>query len=195
MARFTQPLILIVMLATLALPAMAVADPDAVIRDCSLDGKLDGKYSRSDLRQALENLPSDLKEYSDCSEIIGAGIGNGAGGSGSKANSAAARAAAAGAGSGSELSSRAVDQKELDRIAKDHRRPGGIAIDGGKVTPGSDGLFDTASASNGMPLPLLLALVGLALLALAGTAVALRSRVPALARISFKRGPFSRKRR
>jgi hypothetical protein len=194
MARFTHPLILIAMLAALALPAMAAADPDAVIRDCSVDGKLDGKYSKSDLRQALESLPSDLKEYSDCSEIIGAGIGNGAGGSGSKANSAAARAAAA-AASGSELSSRAVDQKELDRIAKDHRQPGGIRIDGEKVTPGSDGLFDAASASNGMPLPLLLALVGLALLALAGTAVALRSRVPALARISLKRGPFSRKRR
>ncbi len=194
MARLTKPLILFVMLATLALPAAAAADPDAVIRDCAVDGKLDGKYSKSDLRQALENLPSDLREYSDCSEIIGAGIGNGAGGGGSKANSAAARAAALAAG-GSALSSRAVDQKELDRIAKAHRRPSGIAIDGGTVTPGSDGLFDTASASNGIPLPLLLALVGLALLALAGTAVALRSRVPALARISFKRGPFSRKRR
>jgi hypothetical protein len=195
MARFPHLLILIAMMATLALPATAAADPDAVIRDCSVDGKLDGKYSKQDLRQALENLPSDLREYSDCAEIIGAGIGSGAGGNGSKANSAAARAAAAAAG-GSELSSRAGDQEDLNRIAADHRRPDGIQIDGERVTPGSDGLFDAASASNGMPLPLLLALVGLGLLALAGGAVALRSRVPALARVSFRqRGPFSRKRR
>ncbi len=53
------------------------------------------------------------------------------------------------------------------------------------MTPGSDGLFDAASASNGMPLPLVLALVGLALLTLAGSFVALRSRIPLLARISL----------
>ncbi len=47
-----------------------------------------------------------------------------------------------------------------------------------------------------MPLPLLLAIIGLGLLALAGGFMALRSRVPALARISLRqRGPFSRDRR
>ena len=34
----------------LAAPAAAVADPGAVIRDCSQDEQLDGKYSKSDLR-------------------------------------------------------------------------------------------------------------------------------------------------
>ena len=48
------------------------------------------------------------------------------------------------------------------------------------MTPGSDGLFDRGEAPpNDMPLPLLLALIGLGLLALAGGFMALRSRVPA----------------
>ena len=47
------------------------------------------------------------------------------------------------------------------------------------MSPGSDGLFDVASASNDLPLPLLLALIGLGLLTLAGGFVALRSRDPA----------------
>ena len=52
---------------------------------------------------------------------------------------------------------------------------------GETVKPGSNGLFDLASASNGLPTPLLVALIALAALALTGVLVALRRRVPALA--------------
>jgi hypothetical protein len=51
------------------------------------------------------------------------------------------------------------------------------------VKPGSNGLFDLASASNDLPVPLLVALIALALLAVIGGLVALRERVPVLARI------------
>jgi hypothetical protein len=161
------------------LPAVAMASPEAVIRDCSKDEKLDGTYSKADLRYARDHLPTDLEEYSSCREVIGAAIGGS--GDGSKT---AAEAATKGTPSEKENLARAGDRSELDSIAAD-RDPGAIDVGGDRVTPGSDGLFDAASASNGMPLPLILALVGLALLTVAGSFVALRSRIPLLARISL----------
>src|SRR4051794_2040817 len=68
---------LVICLATLvalAIPAIANASPQAVIRDCAEDGVLDHHYSNSDLQKAKKKLPSDLDEYSDCREVIGAAI-------------------------------------------------------------------------------------------------------------------------
>ena len=56
-------------------------------------------------------------------------------------------------------------------------------VGGQSVQPGDDGLYDLASASNDLPVPLLIALIALGLLAVTGTLVALRSRIPALARL------------
>ena len=181
-ARLRHPLALLAALAAVALvlPAVASASPEAVIRDCSKDEKLDGTYSKADLRNARDHLPSDLVEYSSCREVIGAAIGSSGGG-----RDTAAAAASQGTPSDAENTARAGDRAELDSMAADHGDPGAIDVGGDRVTRGSDGLFDVASASNGMPLPLILALVGLALLTLAGSFVALRSRIPLLARISL----------
>jgi hypothetical protein len=181
-ARLRHPLALVVALAALlVLPAVAAASPEAVIRDCSKDEKLDGSYSNADLRYARDHLPSDLEEYSSCREVIGAAIG----GSGDGDRDTAAAAASDGKASQGENAARAGDRAELSEMAGKNADPGEITVGGDEVSPGSDGLFDAASASNGMPLPLILALVGLALLTIAGTFVALRSRIPLLARISL----------
>jgi hypothetical protein len=58
-----------------------------------------------------------------------------------------------------------------------------VEVGGEQVEPGSNGLFDLASASNDLPVPLIVALVALALLAIVGGLVALRDRVPVLGRI------------
>ena len=50
---------------------------------------------------------------------------------------------------------------------------------GETVKPGSNGLFDLASASNDLPMPLLVALIALAVLAVTGVLVALRAPHPA----------------
>ena len=181
-ARLRHPLALLAALAALlVLPAVAAASPDAVIRDCSKDEKLDGRYSNADLRYARDHLPSDLEEYSSCREVIGAAIG----GSGDGDRDTAAAAASDGKAGQGENAARAGDRDELSEMAGKNSDPGEITVGGDRVSPGSDGLFDTASASNGMPLPLILALVGLALLTIAGSFVALRSRIPLLARISL----------
>ena len=58
-----------------------------------------------------------------------------------------------------------------------------MSLDGEEVEPGSNGLFDLASASNDVPVPLLVALIAIGLLVILGGLVVLRERVPALARI------------
>jgi hypothetical protein len=148
-----------------------------VLRDCIRDGKLDGKYSNAELRKARDNLPSDSDEYSDCSEIIAAAIkggsnrGAGVGSPGVGATDPAGEAAA-----------RTEDAGDIAAIAGGKDAPS-VDVGGTSLAPDSSGFFNLAGAANQMPLPLLLALILLALFALASGAAALRERVPALARI------------
>jgi hypothetical protein len=175
--RLLYPLTLVVAFLALVAPATA-ASPDAVIRDC-VDDKLDGTYSTGDLRWARDHLPTDIDEYSNCRELIAAALGSSSG----KGNQGRKGVASTAPPDAKELAARAGDQKELDRLAADRETPRGLEVGGQSVQPGSNGLFDVASASNGLPFPLLLALIGLGLLTLAGGFLALRSRVPLLARI------------
>jgi hypothetical protein len=64
-----KPLILAAaMLVLWASPAQASSGD--VIRDCSEDGMLNKRYSQRELAGALDNLPSDLDEYTDCRTVI-----------------------------------------------------------------------------------------------------------------------------
>jgi len=197
--RVVRHLLLVGVLAMLALPASAQADP---VTDCAQDGKLDQKYTNDQLHKALDNIPSDLSEYSDCEQVISSAI---KGGSGKKRQGAGAHDSAAGAPvSQKEQAARDKDSQDLAAITGDS---GGdpstpsLEVGGEHVKPGSNGLFDLASASNGLPVPLLLALIALGLLAIAGGVVALRGRIPALARVPLvskipsPRALFSRFRR
>jgi hypothetical protein len=175
----------------LAFPAPAGATPFQVIKDCNEDGQLDRKYSNEELTKALDNLPSDIDEYSDCREVISAAI---TGGSDRGANRGAGGGGdgSGGAGGGSaapitpeEQAARAQDQSDLQALTTPDGRdkPPAVEVGGETVKPGSDGLFDLASESNSIPGPLLAALLALGILALVGGVVALRGRVPALARL------------
>ena len=70
----------------LALPTLAHASGDDVIRDCAEDGDLDHDYSDQELEDAERNMPSDIEQYSDCGDVIaqaqagGRGSGDGKGG-------------------------------------------------------------------------------------------------------------------
>ena len=154
-----------------------MASANQVLRDCIRDGKLDGKYSNAELRKARDNLPSDSDEYSDCSEIIAAAIkggsnrGSGAGSPGVGATDPAGEAVA-----------RTQDTGDLAAIADSKKAPS-VDVGGTSLAPDSSGFFNLAGAANQVPLPLMIALVLLALFAIASGAAALRERVPALARI------------
>jgi hypothetical protein len=182
-------------LVALAAPAAAAASPSQVIRDCSDDGTLNGKYTNRELIKAKKNLPTDIDEYSDCRDIIAAAITSGSdrgGGRGSPGQGVGG----AGAADPGEAGARGDDAAELDAItgaARNGEAPS-VNVGGEEVTPGTNGLFDLASASNEVPTPLLLALIGLGLLALAGGFVALRGRVPLLNKIPTPRVPFGKRR-
>jgi hypothetical protein len=59
----------------LLVPAAAhAAGPIQIIRDCEDDGVLQGNYSVSELRNARNNLPTDIDEYSDCRDVLSRAI-------------------------------------------------------------------------------------------------------------------------
>jgi hypothetical protein len=186
-------LLLAALLVLLAFPGVAFGSPLQVIKDCNEDGELNGHYTNEELRKALDNLPSDIDEYSDCRDVIGAAItggsskGAGGGGSGSEqgGGGGAAGGGSAAAVTPEEQAARAQDQADLQALttpeSREHAPP--VEVGGEKVKPGSNGVFDLASANNSLPTPLLVALIALALLAIAGGVVALRGRLPALARL------------
>ena len=142
---------------------------------------------------ALDNIPGDLDEYSNCREVIkgaissgsdkrndssGDGSGGGGGGGGTGGGGGGESAISA-----DEQQAQANDNAKLDAITGDPDAKPDVNVGGEELQPGADGLFDLASASNSVPMPLLLALITLGVLALAGALVALRDRVPGLARI------------
>lgn len=189
MIRALRNLLLLTLLGALALPALAHADPQ---RDCAGDGDLDKNYTNSQLRKALDDLDTGLDEYSNCREVIKAAI---ASGSDKRSNGGGGGSGGGGGGSGGggggggevtpdEQQARANDNAELEALTGDSKEKEPQVIVGGEqVKPGSNGLFDLASASNDVPMPLLLTLIVIGLLAIAGGLVALRGRVPALGRL------------
>jgi hypothetical protein len=193
--RAAISLLVLVVLALLALPGSAMADDP--ITDCNTDGDLDKPWKNSQLRKAIDNLPTDLDEYSNCRELLTNAITSGSDRGGNRPTAGA---------DGSPLppeehAARATDNEDLAAITADPEKspPGAVQVGDEKVEPGSNGLFDLASASNDLPVPLLVALVALVLVAVIGGIVAMRDRIPALSRIpllsKIPRVPFPRFRR
>lgn len=181
MLKVVRHLLLLGALIALALPATAAASGQQAARDCVVDGDLDRNYSNAELRRALDLLASDSNEYSDCPDVLNAAIkggsdrGKGRGSPGVGATDPAGEAAA-----------QQQDQEELAAIAANKGgKPPSVQVGDKIVKPGSNGIFDLATAANQLPLPLLLALIAVCLLALAGGLASLQERLPALKRMGF----------
>ena len=203
--RFAM-LLAALLVALLTLPALAQASAQDVIRDCNEDGTLDGNYSQEELREAEENLPSDIDQYGDCRDVInqaqadrsrdragsggGAGGGsNGTGGTGASGGGAR-RGGSLPPGKGNpifETKSGAYANNQEDKAAYDKAladaRNGG-ALPGGLAIPAA-GDFQPAKAG-GLPLPVLLALVSIGLLIAATSVLVARRRLPALSRVTSR---------
>jgi hypothetical protein len=175
--RAVPKLLALGVLALLMLPAGAMANP---VRDCADDGDLDQKYSNAELQQAIDRIPGDLDEYSNCREVLNGAISSGSDRGGNRPTAGADGSAVA----PKEQAAREKDTADLAAITDDpERHQPSVEVGGERVEPGSNGLFDLASASNDLPIPLLVAFVALAIVALIGGLMALRGRIPALARI------------
>jgi hypothetical protein len=179
MKHIRQLTLVIVAFAALALPTVAHASADQVIQDCNDDGALSKKYSKQDLSKALHNLPADVKDYSDCKDVISAALGaagskkrHSGGGGGGGGGSAPAKPAHAKPDPKGDAAALGAARGEKPKL-----RVGGKPLE-----PGKNGLYKL-SASNTLPTPLLFALIALGLVLVGGALITLRKRVPALARI------------
>jgi hypothetical protein len=197
---FAPALILMV----LAFPAAAQASPEAVVRDCAKDGSVDGSSSDKDKRAALKKIPADLNEYSDCRAAIKASIGGGGpkagisnkppgsgggGSAGSAGGSGGGRADANGDGKVSPAERKAADNIQVALKRDKDRKNTENTLGDRKTDPGKVGAIDASNTSNGLPLPVILAIAALALLAAAAATLLLGRRNPRVAQ-ALRRVPL-----
>jgi hypothetical protein len=144
----------------------ALASGADVLKDCSNNGRLSKTYTQKEYRQALAQMPTDLREYSDCADIIRraelglAGGGSGGGGSGNT-------------GANAQNPFAGATPQEVARAQRDiakARKTGGAKqrIGTANATPGTLAYRQIRSVSK-LPAPLLV-LVVLILLGAAGLA-------------------------
>jgi hypothetical protein len=188
----------VLLLGALAAFAMPAAAQASALTDCTRDNDLDHHYSNSELQKALDNLPTDSDEYGNCREVLAGAIQSGSDKGGGRPSDTGPDG---GPLSAKEQAQRGKDNEALAAIAGDSGgdpRVPSVKVGDETVEPGSDGLFDLASASNDLPTPLLIALILLGVLAVTGVLVALRSRIPLLGRVPLlskipaPRAPFPR---
>ena len=177
----------LLLLTVLALaPASALASSEQVLDDCQ-DGRIDKKYSAQELRDAIDDLPPDLDEYTPCREVIRSaqqGVrGGGGSGPGSNFNDAKGYGALPAGEGGLPLGpdSKPIDPRSIateeEREDLDGARTGKGIGDrttsaGTGTAPRSAGIAPKASGAE-LPTPLIVLLV----LVAAGALAALVPRV------------------
>ena len=180
---------LLVLVTTLVLvhAAPALASGGKVVRDCTDDGRLQGKYSQKELRDALGSIPSDVDEYTNCRDIIRrAAFGGAGGGSGGSSGGGNAGGEFGGFGGGNgpddpETGASPSEKRDITRARQEGGKAFRLEDENGRplgplVRP-SQVSRRTSTGSTDVPTPLLLAAVLLALAALAAAAPTFRDRV------------------
>jgi hypothetical protein len=161
-------------LGCLLLPAASWASGDAVIKDCTDDGVIQGKHSQKDYRDALANLPTDIDEYTDCRSVIkraqvgGTGGSGGAGGGGTTGSNPGA--------TGDPLSTATPGERAAVAAATAGGASNPIRIGGKLVQPGKLGFGGLGSPTT-LPNSLIAVLVALAIAAAAAAGTYVRNRV------------------
>lgn len=179
MHRYLTALLALLALGVVAPAPAPAASRDEIIQDCADDGRLQGNYSASELRDARKNLPSDIAEYTDCADVLRRGeLPNrsssdaGAGGGGMPGGGAST----GGGGSGPTLTPASdAERKALAEAATSGAAP--VEVGGERIVPGAAG-FSPDAARNGLPTTLLFAIVALALLGLLALGYAARDKLP-----------------
>jgi len=182
--HFIAPMLLF---AVLAFPALAQASPDDVLRDCNADESVDDKHSDADKRAALKKMPGEMKEYTDCEQVIAASIGGGKNAS-SSGNGGSGFGEGDGAGGSFDPDTNGdgvVSPAERDAANKRKRQLAQADTErqlGDRQTdPLKAGAVDSDTA-NGLSLPAILALLALLLLTLGAGLYVLWRRNPELLR-------------
>lgn len=161
----------------------AFASTDAILQDCNDDGVLNGDYSKSDLQNALGNIPSDLAQYSDCEGLISAELNKQVTKKFAKLKKQAASGNIASA-------SKATKKKIAEQVEEDNpvsTADGELTAPAGTDIQRSDGKTLASSTAPGVPTALIVAVIGLLLLF--GTDLAGRvANMPSVKKIMPKSG-------
>jgi hypothetical protein len=209
--RILLPAVLTAGLAACALaaaPAVQAAN-EAIVKDCLNQGYVDpDKYSRGELQDALDGLPSDIAEYTECYDVILDALdakkkpkrsGGGQADSGGAAGGAGGGSGGAGGGGAPSIEDTGRARNEIESTLQ--RAAPKVGVGGEAGVPKLAGV-EPAAAGNELPLPILLALIAVALTLATGGLLALRSKLPGLRRAlgnasmpSFGRGSLRRLRR
>jgi len=182
----------VLLLAIPAATAWANATDDRIVSDCqnSPTGALRGSYSQQQLNHALHNLPSDINEYSGCSEAIaqamqaGAGHDGGSGGGTDGTRSGGIGGGASGGGSGG-TGDGGTGASGTGAPAPEAQPPAGaerpVDVAGAAIAPGA--LPEIGKDSHRLPTGLLVLLVLLGVAALVPATMTIGRRV------AGRRGP------
>ena len=155
-SRAVRLAVLVALVSPAGLAPAASADTGTKIIERCTHGQSLGGFSQQDYRRALQELPTEVEEYSDCANLIrraqlaAAGGGGGAGGAGGAAAVATPLSAA--------------ERGALNKVPKSGAAP--LSIGGQVVHPGVVHA-DIASAFSSLPDPLLAVLAFLLACALA----------------------------
>jgi hypothetical protein len=180
MRRLLLPVIALACCLAAAAPAPAAA-PGRLYDDCQDNGRIDGSFSQRDFRRALQQLPSDLDEYTDCRDVIRrAQLAAAAGGSGRDDQGAGGSPAPGGgppAGQDPLGAASAAERGAFDAARRAGGRP--LELGGAVVRPGARGLGDLGGDGHALPTPLIVLLALIAAGVLAGATAAARTRLRA----------------
>jgi hypothetical protein len=144
--------------------AFADSTRTKILQECQ-DGRLTGNYTSRQIRDALDNIPDDVDQYSDCRDVLRRALLNQAGNSGNNGGGGGTSGGGGGGtGGGGTGGAPLTPSTDADRQALDQATTNGgqpVQIAGRAVSPGEGDLRN--------PLPTTLIVV-LALLAAAAVA-------------------------
>jgi hypothetical protein len=163
------------LLAVLVAAPAALADSTRakILRECQ-DGRLTGTYTSKQIRDALNNIPDDIDQYSDCRDVLRGALLNQAGNSGGGGGGGTGGGGVGGGNGGSGGGQSLTPSTDADRQALQEAATGGgqpIKIAGKQVTPGKGAL------RNDLPTTLVVVLILLAVAAVAALAPFVRRSV------------------
>jgi hypothetical protein len=174
-------LIALLMLLLVAPAAPAQSTRNKILRECQT-GRLTGDYTAREIRDARNNIPDDLDQYTDCRDVLSRALLSRAGGDAGSGGGGLTGGAGGGAGGGTGgtggaplTPSTEADQQALEGAAKAGSTP--LEIAGRPVTPGE------SAFRNDLPTTLLVLLALLGAAALAALAPQVRRGAPVLAAI------------
>lgn len=158
--------------------ALADSTRTKILQECQ-DGRLTGDYTSRQIRDALNNIPDDIDQYSDCRDVLRNALLNQAGNSGNNGGGGGGTGGGGGgiggggtggdSGGGQPLTpSTDADRQAIDQAATGGGQP--LQIAGRDVTPGE------GDVRNSLPTTLLVVLALLAVAAAAALAPFARRR-------------------